>query len=376
MAYTAVIIFCGIYLYRSFWPFISKVIHDLGFDYEVPDSSFIPTFFAIIITAALFYFISKLLPSLFISKKAGGVESGVISLLFLSIIIFLPPAMLLNSITNTILRMAGVMPSGETKKVIEEEIRSMVDEGGEKGSLEQDEIAMINNIFEFNDKTAEEIATHRTDINSIDAYDSFDKIIKTLAQGSHSRWPVYEGSIDNIIGILYVRDILKYIVISDVDTSNISEFSIRDLIREPYFVPTSKKADELFKEMQANKIHMSIVLDEYGGMIGIVTMEDLIEEVMGNIFDEYDDEEPPEIEIQSDGSYLISGSASLGDIRKELDLDMPEDEYDTAAGFFVGQLRRIPDEQETPEVEYKGFIFKALEMEDKRITRIYARKIT
>jgi putative hemolysin len=160
-----------------------------------------------------------------------------------------------------------------------------------------------------------------------------------------------------------------------VITKGKNSIDIKKMLMEPFFVPFTKKADELFEEMQDNKIHICIVVDEYGGTAGIVTMEDLIEEIMGNILDEYDDEEEPEISVPSDNNIRIDGTASLDDVAEQLDIEMPLDEYDTLSGFIIGQLGVIPDDGQTPEIEYKGFRFCVDNVEEKRITQVTVEKI-
>jgi len=186
---------------------------------------------------------------------------------------------------------------------------------------------------------------------------------------------VYEDNIDNIIGILHIKDILKYIIDEKIDVNANINIDLRKILRKAYFVPTSKKTDELFAEMKLNKIHIAIVVDEYGGTSGIVTMEDLVEEIMGNIFDEYDDEELPEIRQIDTGTYEIIGTASLDLVEETLETNLPDDEYETLSGFLIGQLGYIPNDNERPEVEFNGVLYKISEVEDKRISKIIACKV-
>lgn len=254
----------------------------------------------------------------------------------------------------------------DEKDVSENEILMMVDTGGEEGSIDEDEKEMIKNIFDFDDKNAEEIATHRKDIVAVPIDISVEELINIVTSEKFTRIPVYEDDIDNIIGILHIKDFMNAIISNGKD-----RFNLRDIIMEPFFVPSTKKADDLFEEMQNKKVHMAIVADEYGGTAGLVTMEDLIEEVMGEIQDEYDGEEVPDITEVTESVTRIEGSTPLEDVAEKLDIEMPDEEFDTLGGFLVGQLERIPDEDETNiTVEYEGYIFRIDEIEDNRIAMV------
>ena len=185
----------------------------------------------------------------------------------------------------------------------------------------------------------------------------------------YTRFPVYEEDIDNIVGILHVKDVLKLL-----GNGSDREFNVKQIMRKPYFVPPSKKTDEMFKELQLNKTHMAVVIDEYGGTAGIVTIEDLIEEIMGNIFDEYDDEEP-DIEKLDDNLFIIKGTVELDTVKDFFDADLPTEDYDTLSGFLIGQLGRIPEEKDRPELEYSGMIFKVEKVEEKRIAKVKVYKV-
>ncbi len=255
----------------------------------------------------------------------------------------------------------------DNEEVSEGEILMMVDAGGESGGIDKIEKEMINNIFDFDDKIVGEIATHRKDITGIEINTGLDEIISTITSEKYSRLPVYEENIDNIIGILNTKDLMTTLLVHGNEN-----FDLRSLLREPEYVPFNKKTDELFAEMQKNKFHLAVVVDEYGGTAGIVTMEDLIEEIMGNIQDEYDEEEQPEIEIQEDDSILIEGKTPLEDVAEELEIEFPVDEYDTLGGFIIGQMGHIPEEYENIVIDYGGYIFTVEKIEDKRIVAVKA----
>ena len=240
----------------------------------------------------------------------------------------------------------------------------LVDVGEEKGAIDESETEMINNIFEFDNKTVSDIMTHRTEIVAIPTTASIKEIIEIVKEAKFTRYPVYEDNVDDIIGILNIKDLIQL-------TEDRNQFNMDEIIRQPYYVPASKKADELFRELQSTKTHLAVVIDEYGGTAGIVTIEDLLEEIVGNIFDEYDEEER-EFEKLDDNTFIISGVASLDRVTEVLDVDLPIEDYDTLSGFLIGQLGRIPDEGETPEVEFEEIVFKVEKVEEKRIARVKA----
>ena len=270
-------------------------------------------------------------------------------------------------IANTIVRLFGIDPSKLDIHITEDEIRMMVDAGSDIGSIDENEMEMINNIFEFDNTSVEDIATHRTNIVAIPITSTLEDIKKVIVDEKYSRIPVYEENIDNIIGILYVKDFIKYIFIDELGKN----FNLKNILMEPYFIPTSKKSDELFKEMQIKKVHMAIVIDEYGGTAGIVTMEDLLEEIVGNIFDEYDVEEKEDIEIINEDTYIIKGGTDINDVEEFLSVKFEDiSDYDTLGGYLIGKLGRVPDDNERPEIDICGYNFKIIEFDDKRINLV------
>ena len=247
--------------------------------------------------------------------------------------------------------------------VTEEEIKMMVDQGEENGTIEEDEKEYINNVFEFNDITVSEIMTHRTDIFAVDINTSPGELLEEIIKDDckHSRIPVYDETIDEIKGILYVKDIIKNI--------NKKTFKIKNIMKEAYFVSQSKLINELFKELQKNKKQIAIIVDEYGGTAGLITMEDILEEIVGDIYDEYDEIEE-EYEKIDDKTYIISGSMPIYDVNKLLEAHIPEGDYDTLSGYLQEELGRIPTEEEMPTVETEELTFKIEEYEDKRILKV------
>lgn len=268
--------------------------------------------------------------------------------------------------TNVVSKFFGVTGSDE-EIVTEEEIRMMLDVGEEKGSIEENEKELINNVFEFNDKVASEVMIHRKEIYAIDVKSEISDILADLKEYKYSRIPVYEENIDNIVGMLYIKDLLAYAYMK-------KEVKVKKIMREVYFVPENKPINELFRELQKTKHQIAVVLDEYGGTAGLITMEDIIEELVGNIFDEYDEEEP-EYEKIDDNTYRISGSVSIFDLRKILDIeDIPEGDYDTLSGYLLELLGRIPEDDEMPEIETEKVTYKIEDYEEKRILWVKACK--
>jgi putative hemolysin len=378
IAITLVGLLLGAYAGQTFADPIISLFVRLGLSPAAAHSASLKSGVVILITILLSYFqlvLGELVPKRLALKKTEFMADLVVGPVNFLAVICKPFVKLLSMSTNAVVRLLGIDPNEDTEQVTEEEIRMMVDAGSEIGNIDENEMEMINNIFEFDDKTAEDVSVHRTDIVAIDIDDDLSEIIPSIWEMKYSRVPVYEDNIDNIIGILHIKDILKYIIDEKIDVNANINIDLRKILRKAYFVPTSKKTDELFAEMKLNKIHIAIVVDEYGGTSGIVTMEDLVEEIMGNIFDEYDDEELPEIRQIDTGTYEIIGTASLDLVEETLETNLPDDEYETLSGFLIGQLGYIPNDNERPEVEFNGVLYKISEVEDKRISKIIACKV-
>lgn len=269
-----------------------------------------------------------------------------------------PFVKLLTWSTNFVSKLFGVKES-EEEIVTEEEIKMLIDEGQEKGTIDKEEKELLNNVFEFNDIIASEIMTPRTDIFAIEIKEDINQMLNEIDEYKYSRIPIYEDSIDNIQGVLFVKDILKLM-------NNGEKLDAKKIMRTPYFVPESKEIDKLFRELQKSKQQMAIVIDEYGGTAGLVTMEDIIEELMGNIFDEYDEEEIDYKKID-ENTYLVNGNASLYEIKKIIGEEIPEGDYETLSGFLLEKLGRIPKENEDIVIEDGKLTFKIEDFEDKRI---------
>lgn len=244
----------------------------------------------------------------------------------------------------------------------------MVDAGEETGVLEESQKDMINNIFEFGDITAEEIMTPRTDVEAVDVEDTVPDALRIAVEDGFSRIPVYEEDIDHVIGVLYIKDLLPYVGRALPD-----DLSLRGLMREAYFVPGSKNCQDLFAEMTEKHIQLAMVVDEYGGLAGIVSMEDLLESIVGSIQDEYDNEEE-EIKQTGDNSFEVDGALAIDEVSELTGVTLPEGDYDTLAGFLIYQLGRIPEADERAHVEYEGLEFTILSMEERRIETVHIEK--
>lgn len=327
----------------------------------------------IVITIILSYFtlvLGELVPKRLAMQKAESISFLVVKPLNLLSIVTSPFVKLLTISTNFLVRLFGVDPNANEEQVTEEEIRMMIDVGEEKGTIEEAEKEMINNIFEFNDKTVSEIMTHRTGIAALPVDSTITEVTSFFNREKYSRIPVYEDNIDNIIGVMHSKYLIQFLSEGDKKEN----FNLRNLIRKPYFVPTSKKTDELFQELKQNKNHLAIVIDEYGGTAGIVTLEDLIEEIVGNIFDE-DDEVEKYIDKIDDNTFIIKGSVSLDEVQEALGVNLPVDDYETLSGFITGQLGRIPEKGDKSIVEYEELVFKVEEVKEKKVSKIKVCKV-
>lgn len=275
-----------------------------------------------------------------------------------------PIVKLLTSTTNLVVKLLGGSIKYDSQQITEEEIRLMINVGEEKGIIQETETEMINSIFEFDDTIVKEVMTPRTDMIVININAEMEEILNIIVEEHFSRIPVYMDTIDNIIGILYVKDLFG-IIRKDGEL----EISLKDIIRDANYVSEYKKIDELFRDMQKSKNHMAIVIDEYGGTAGLITIEDLLEEIVGNIFDEYDDE-VLEFEQIDDKTYIVNGMLSLDEVNHIMSLDLPEEdlEFDTISGMVLSLSGKMPEVGD--EVEFDGIRFRIEEVEDKRITKI------
>ena len=308
----------------------------------------------------------ELVPKRIAMKYCEKVSFASIGIIKTISVLTSPFVKFLTFSTNIVSKIFGVSDADE-ETVTEEEIRMMVDVGKEKGTINQVEGDMINNVFEFNDKTVSEIMVPRKEIFALDMNLSISKVIEELTEDfRYSRVPVYDETIDEIKGIVYIKDIL-------LSTKN-KNVRIRNLLKDAYFVPETKQVNELFDELRKNRKQIAIIVDEYGGTAGMVTMEDILEEIVGEIYDEYDVVKK-DYEKLDENTYMLTGSLSVSEVEKILDIEIPEGDYDTLSGYLVEELGRIPDEKEKLVVETEDVTYKIEKVKDKRIIKIKACKI-
>ncbi len=313
--------------------------------------------------------LGELVPKRIAMQKYEKISFKIAGILSFIMAVFKPFIKILSVTTNIIVRILGLDPNANEENVTEEEILMLVDAGEEKGVIEESQKEMINNIFEFDDLLASDVMTHRTDIEAVEITDDFSEVISKSMTAGYSRIPVYEEDLDNIKGILYIKDLLGY-----VGKSIPKSLTISDIMRTPNFFPETKRCGDLFNEMTEKHLQMVFVCDEYGGISGIVTMEDLLEAIVGNMQDEYDNEEE-EIEQINDTTYHLDGTSDIEEVEEILGIKFPEGDYDTVGGFIMSELGRIPSEDESPIVEYCGYSFKVDEVDERRIERITAEKL-
>ena len=325
----------------------------------------------VVITIILSYFtlvFGELVPKRIAMKNSEKIAFFSIGIINVISVVTSPFVALLTFSTNAISKLFGVSEK-EEKTVTEEEIRMMVDVGEEKGTIEEDERNMINNVFEFNDRIVSEIMIPRTDVFAINNMMSIYEVTKLLEEKKimHSRMPVYNESIDNIVGILHFKDLFY-------STKN-KETNITKVMRTPFFVPESKPIDELFEELRKNRNLMAIVIDEYGGTSGIVTMEDILEEIVGEIYDEHDEVEELYKKLD-DNTYIINAEMTIYDVEDILGIHIQEGDYDTLSGYIIEKMGRIPTEKDLEKsIDTKDMIYTIEEIKDKHITVVKATKI-
>jgi len=322
----------------------------------------------IVITLVISYFslvLGELVPKRIAMQKPEPIAFAFIGMLRFIAACTKPFVKFLALSTNVIVRLCGMDPHADEENVTEEEIRMLVDVGEEKGVIEGSQKEMINNIFEFDDLTVADIMTPRIDVEAVEADDSIDELLTSAVDNGKSRFPVYEEDIDHVIGVLYIKDFLPYI-----GKPLPEEVTVRSMLRDAMFVPEAKKCVELFSEMTAAHIQMAMVVDEYGGIAGLVTMEDLLEAIVGNMQDEYDNE-LEEVTQLDEHHYTVEGSTDIEEVADLLDMEIPEGDYETLGGFLMSHIGRVPNSDEHPTVTFKNAVFTVLSMDERRIEKVY-----
>ena len=323
-----------------------------------------------VITFLLSYFtlvLGELVPKRIAMQSYEKIAFAICGALTVFMQIGKPFVALLSASTNGVLRLIGIDPDQKPEEITEEEIRMMIDVGTESGNIENQDKDMINNIFEFDDKSAEDIMTHRTEVEALSAEATLEEILAAVTESGYSRIPVYEDDLDSIIGVLYVKDLLPFVM------SIPENFELKNYMREPLFVLETTSCKKLLAMLQEKKIQLAVVVDEYGGTAGIVTMEDLLESIVGNIQDEYDDEEE-EITQLSEELFVVDGTAPLEEVMRYFELAMDDDDFDTIGGYLIDRIGHIPGEGEYPFVTIGTVTFTVKEMDDRRIDKIEARR--
>ena len=320
----------------------------------------------VIITIILSYFtliLGELVPKRVAMKKAEKLALSLANLLSIISTVFKPIVWFLTVSTNAVLRLMKIDPNAEEENVTEEEIRMMIDVGTEKGTIDIDEKEMIQNVFEFDNLEASEIATHRTKMDALFEEDSDEQWFETINETQHSRYPVCRESSDNVIGILNTT---KYLILKDKSRENV----MKHAVSQPFFVPESVKADVLFSNMKKYHQHFAVVLDEYGGVTGIVTLSDILEEIVGD----FSPEEDEFFEPLGNNRYRASGSVSLDDISRELDIELPDD-IDTLGGLVFSTLSSVPADGSVFTCEAHGLSINVTNIREHKVTEAIIHKI-
>ncbi len=339
--------------YLSFLPFSQSVLEG---------------FATVVITLILSYFslvLGELVPKKIAMQNAEKISFKIVGIISAIQKAFSPFIKLLSASTNFIVKIMGINPDNNIETVTEEEILMLVDAGEEKGVIEDGVKNMIENIFNFDDKTATEIMTHRTEIIAIKDDQCVLAAISLAISSGCSRIPVYHEDVDNIIGIIYIKDLLGYIL-TDKDLNKIS---LRDIMRSPLYIPETKRCSELFKELINKKTQIAIIVDEYGGTEGLITIEDLIESILGNIQDEYDDENN-EITQITENKFTVDGTTSIDEISSLIGFNLPKGDYDTIAGLIFEKIGRIPLNNEHPSIIINDTKFTIEEIVERRISKV------
>ncbi len=321
----------------------------------------------VIVLFALMVSVGVIVPQMLARKDPEKWARRFVDIVGVIIAILTPISAIIIGIAKLVLKICHIEYIDAIEHVTEEEIISMVNEGHEQGVLEEQEAEMISNIMEMDEKVASDIMTHRTNVVAIDGNKTLAEVVELILSENNSRFPVYDEDIDNIIGILHIRD--AFTCYKAGGNNDVPVKELADVIREPKFIPETRNIDTLFKEMQSDKNHMVVVIDEYGQMAGILTMEDILEEIVGNIFDEYDEEEH-NIVHQGDNSYIINGMTSLSDIEDELDITFDDEDYDTLNGYLISKLERIPSEDDHIELTIDHCKYEVLAIEGKMISLV------
>jgi putative hemolysin len=343
---------------------LSKPLATILNKLSIPGSEEVAFALVTIILSYLTLVLGELYPKRVALQNAEAIAMFAVSPIQFVSKIAAPFVKILTLSTNLLVRISGISTENLDERVSKEEMRMMINAGEENGVINEIEKEMINGIFEFDNTLAKEIMTPRVSVFMLDIKTAPSTILVRVLEEQYSRVPVYEYGIDNIIGVLYMKDLFL-----ESNKGELTEETIRRILRPAYFVPETKNIDELFRELQRTKNHIALLIDEYGAFNGIATIEDLIEEVMGNIFDEYDEINDKIVKI-NENNYLVDGFTDIDEINKVLNIDLPSEIFDTIGGFLIDLLGYIPKQNENSIVEYNNINFKVEKVEKKRISQI------
>ena len=364
-----VLISFGLFTWKAALPLAGTLIGSWAWAQGSPA---LVTWLTLFVLTVAFLFVVQLLgsqlPRRLAAQKPKGTARRLFPLAMLCHRLFRPMARLVDILVNAILRLFQVEVMQPTEDITEDEIRMLVDVGEEKGAIEEAEREMIENVFEFNNMTAAECMTHRTDVYAVWIDDTVSEILTMIEESGLSRFPVYEEDLDHILGTLTTRDFLLNLLEENPKP-------LKDLLREARFVPESVRTDVLFRDMQKSNYHLAIVVDEYGGTSGLITMEDLLEEIVGNIYDEYDPKEETDFTQLGENQWRVSGSLDVETFNEKTGLDLPlDEEYDTIGGLMLSHMSAIPEEGSHPELSFDGLTFKVESVQDRRIAWVEVTK--
>lgn len=343
---------------------ISQVLGAKMTEFGIPYSNTLAVVIVTIILSYVTLVFGELVPKRIALQKAESLSMIAVTPVYIISKILSPFIKLLSLSTNGFLHLIGMKTDNLEETVSEEEIKKMLKTASEKGVFNEIEKDMITSIFTFDDKVATDVMIPRRDVYAVDIEDLPGDVIDEILDSRYSKIPVYEEQIDNIIGVLHVKDL-----IIELRKTPLDKLDVRGMLRPAFYVPDGKTIDELLREMQRTKNRMAVLIDEYGGVSGIVTVEDIVEEVMGEITDEHE-EEIVEISKVSDREYLVEGSVLIEDLNEELNLKLETENYDTLSGLMLEELGYIPADDEEFEVTIDGVIMQAVEVKEKRIRKV------
>ncbi|WP_394927119.1 hemolysin family protein [uncultured Robinsoniella sp.] len=343
---------------------ISKILGGWMSKFNIPFSETIALVIVTVLLSFVTLVLGELVPKRIALQKSEAFSLWTVKPIYIISKVMAPFIKLLSLSTNFLLRLVGMKTENIEERVSEEEIKALLESGSEQGVFNEIEKEMITSIFSFDDKIAKDVMVPRKAVYAIDIEEPLEDYVDELLSSRHSKIPVYKEDIDNIIGVLHMKD---FILAAKENT--FTGVKIEEIMQEPYFVPESKNTDELFRDLQTKKNHMAILIDEYGGFSGIVTVEDLVEEVMGEINNGYEEEEPDFVQVD-EKTYVVDGQMLVDDLNDKLHLKLETENYDTMSGYMVEHLGFIPKDGTHPELKVDGVVLRVDRMEQKAIKKL------